>query len=313
MKRSTKFRTAIYIARIGLILIAIGIVGSLGLLNSENIVPGIVFLAAFLAVVIPVFRYLLKPRFQVSLHPEDPGAYNSATVPDGFGSEGPGFRTRGDWPGTYPTGTTDSRRLLSVWEHPEGTLLLGNRRFRTLQFKFATLHVEAIWDSLTGCKATAEVRLLHGIGGSLQLGKWTPIGELNWDSPKIRDDIIRPRIGRAAGGESEILNTIYENPSFGIDNYLRNPEVSLHRLEMDEIGNRIWIGGELPLFYMREGYPQVFLCGPTLTLAGRSPDDAPVSFEMKLTVFAHKARTSLTHYRASAKWGNFRLTPLETE
>ncbi len=257
-----------------------------------------------IAAVVAILSYLGKrAKFRAFIPPDDPGHFNLPYLPDEL-KPGPGFGLTylplQSLPGTYPLGRQDAfgRRWAIEWIPPSGDASIP----RALQFKFASVIVQALRNDAIGCRAEAKIFLRTGRGGSVSPGEWNAIGRLNWYLGGWDEQIIKGEVNKAGFLTNEIPNLIADSPTLGLNEYLSNPEVTIHE-------GRATV---LPLFYMREGWPGVYLCGPKRgMIAGDASEAEPVTFEIEVTVSSLKSRPLTFGVVCTAKWDKLTVDPAD--
>ena len=240
-----------------------------------------------------------RARFEVQIPADDPGHYDLPQLPPGY--KMPGVRSLvylapGELPGTYPGGSIDpyARRWTLQWPPPTG----DTRVPRALQFKFASVLVFAKGNDAEGCHAVASILLRHGENASIALGTEAGIGRLNWYRDNWDQEVKGLTLDERGRIISPTADLITESPTYGLNAFLSNPEITIERGR----------GVVLPLFYMRENWPYVYLCGPASGItAGKSPDSEPVSFDLKVTLTGLKSRPLTFMVACKARWDNLSI------
>ena len=268
---------------------------SAGYLTSGTLSRAYFAAVAGLAVVVAVLSLLgIRGRFTGLIPESDPGHLQLPYLPEGLDAEDASglIKIPPDLiPGTYPKGSAgdSSRRGYFQWAHPPGQ----HDSLRALQVKFGTIAIHARGRDAKEARAHARVRVNHGTLGSVPLGTWFPIGRLNWYAESWDDRLMFDERIHSGKPTCHILDEIYETPGLGLNSYLRNPEVTIHRDQSQA----------LPLFYMREDWPGVYLCGQhQAVFIGKSPDEAPVDFDMELEVSALDFRQLKLKLHCTAEW-----------
>jgi hypothetical protein len=289
---------------VGIVLMGVGLAGATGLLRAQYIVPEAEVAGPVIAAGGIVASYLFsRARFRVEPLVSDPGSLDlERTIEYGrsIAKTDPTPRTMvlADAPGsTYPKGSQAplSQRLPLAWGfHP-----LQDQLGRAFEFKFATIRVKARWNDAKRCHAVGEVFVHNGTGGTVQKGQWSPLGALNWHSDTIIGTIVKPVLREDGHLHSPVLDRIHDTPGIGLNQDLTNTEIDLNAGEE----------ADLPLFYMRNGWPSVFLCGPIPgTSAGIPPEREPMDLEFRVRITGEKSSEKTVHFRAKAKWGDLVLT-----
>lgn len=285
--------------RLGLVLAVILAVSwyllRAGYLTSATLSWAYFAAVAGLAVVISVLSLLgIRGRFTGLILPNDPGHHHLPFLPPGLTPERGFGRLRipsDTVPGTYAKDSVGdaARRAEFQWPYPPGQ----RESIRTLQFKFGAVAIHARTRDAKEAKAYARVRVIHATRSSITPGAFCAIGPLNWFLDSWEEHLMADE--RAEGGNltSATLNYVYEYPGLGLNKFLYNPEVTIYRGQSHF----------LPLFYMRDGCPDVFLCGqPQALIAGRSPDEAPVDFDFEVTISALDFRPLTLKLHCTARW-----------
>lgn len=234
-------------------------------LPPNYVLPVYVAAVTTIALAVTVISLLgLRGRFTGLIPANDPGHYKLPYLPEGADPSKavigrfriPGYLVSG----TYPKGIAgdNARRGQFQWQYPPGQ----KQTFRTLQFKFGAIAVHATGRDAREVRAHAKIRVSHGVLGSVTPHEWCPIGQLNWYFESWEE--------RLWGDEKLVdgvltyptLDYVFDSPSLGLNKFLHNPEVTIHRDQ----------GHYLPLYYMREGCSEVFLCAQTQSqIAGQKP------------------------------------------
>jgi hypothetical protein len=295
---------SLVVAAFGVLLLGIGVAGGLGLLSSQFVLPDAEVAGPVIAVGGFMASYLFsRARFRVEALPADPGSLDLARTIEyarTLAKADPTPRTTAltDAPGsTYPplSQRSFSQRFTMAW----GFHALQDQTGRAFEFKLATIRVKAKWSDARHCHADGEVLVHNGVGGTIQRGIWNPMGSLNWHSDTIIGALVKTVLRDDGRPFSPTLDRIHDTPWVGLNQDLSNPERDLNA--GDE--------ADLPLFYMRNGWPTVFLCGPIPgASAGTPPEGKPMDLEFKVRISGEKSSEKTVHFRAKAMWGELEIT-----
>ncbi len=298
----------IFVARLCVLavalLISLSVAYRVGILSSLSSVPPYTVYTAVVAGIPAVIGLLsLRPgrtRFIIAALPDDPGHYN---IPIDLGKVPPEVGVErylvphAQFEGTYPKGNPGNgiQRLVVQVKVPQAP-------WRSIQFKFHAVGVRAVKNDAIDCRANAEVKVLNGSEGSFAIGQWTPVGGLNWHVEDLRDRVLRELTDSVTmPGVPDLYRTV-DSPSLGINRHMDNPTLTIHE-------NR-W--AYLPLFYMREDYPSVFLsCRQEGLRLGRPPEDEPLRFGIRVTVQSLKSKPKSVVINCSARWDDLRIVSID--
>lgn len=298
MRLVTKLRISSLLFWLGISLALIGFLGSENLLQPQYILSGLLALAAIVTIASILIGHVLgKARFAIYALPDDPGHYNLRENPP-FALKA-GRQKWSEWPGTYPRDrkAPASQRMTFLWETTPGVR-------KGLQYKFAVVEVKVRWHDAVDCTANASVKVVNGTSTSLPVGEWFPIGNLNWYSDSVETGLLRLEEHPDGSKSLPNLEWVLNNPTFGLNERLRNPSNTIHE----------GASQHLALFYMRGDQPDVQICGPNPALSVEPPiGGGPVLMEFEITVTALKSVPQLVRFHGTANWDALALSRIEDD
>ena len=264
-----------------------------GYLRAAYAFPAYSVLATALGLVVAVISLLgVRGQFKVLVPPNDPGhhflPYKGVSRPP----QGGRIRVPGSMvPGTYPKEMVgdSARRGDFQWNHPPGK----SDTFRTLQYKFGAVAILACRRDAKEAHAHAMIRVNKGTAGSFEVGVWNSAGQLNWYYEAWEERLNGD--GRLDQGvlTQPTLDAVFESPLLGLNKFLNNPEVTIHRDQFHY----------LPIFYMRDDRPEVFVCGQLQAQTiGPTLDGSPIEFDLEVVVSALDFRITKVWFHCTAKW-----------
>lgn len=158
---------------------------------------------------------------------------------------------------------------------------------RAIAFRFGVVSVKNTGEYLANCRAEGSWRLPGEEG-------WHPAGKLNWNSEERKRELqSRPKE----------VERITRRVQAGLNEYLKNPEINVSRNET----------AFLPLFYMMDGRPEVFLSGTASSQkSGLADDRVALEFEYRLWIMGEDLDQTEYMYRINANWDHFSIRRTNT-
>ena len=260
------------LCRVALTIIAVSVVfyfvWESGALRGQSLLEWYGAVLATVSLGVTVSSWLTSfVRFRVDARADDPGHLILDKIQFTIG---PGTHSWdwNVWPSTYPPNRPGcaSQRMGLLWESGP------DKRVR--EVKLATLTVTALGRDAIGCKADAQVFIRRGKSTAMPKGRWNQIGELKWFRPEAQSELNTPVLGPDGKWRcpAEVLHI---DPSRGLNDHLRKPRIDILRDQSEE----------LPIYYMRNDLPWVFLCAQSVgLLVEPEATGVPIEFDIKVLI-----------------------------
>jgi hypothetical protein len=171
--------------------------------------------------------------------------------------------------------------------------VLKRSQTRPMIYKFGVLQTKALGVKATGCEVEASFWPVEKRGRRELVGAEATLGRLSWFSAERTFEILQ---------DLKLAKTLYANPADGINDLLKTRSVDI----------KPGVTKFLPLFYMRNGCPTVFLAGSIRgTRAGEFEGRASVRFQIGLKLSADNLPAPVTRrYAVVARWDDFRIVEI---
>jgi hypothetical protein len=172
----------------------------------------------------------------------------------------------------------------------DGSATVRRSQIRELRYKFGVVRLRASGGVAIGCRVTATVREVTGKGRSQVIGPPRSLGVLTWYSTGMGQKVL---------GDMRASREILANPADGINDHIERAGEKTVRLNPET-------ERDLQVFYMRAGYPAVFLCGESVGVrAGESENNRVVRFQIDLSMSAENCAEQTRRYLVTARWDDF--------